>query len=870
MWSGIKKLWNRLSSHNGDMIAFPQIFEQFQILLQYHQKAMELITDLGEKSGGDYIFDRKYLFDAVQELQGLLLRMIKALNLISSNRYNDLYSALDRIFLPMEAELRGRLSLDHEPFVISLADAGPDHPELIGGKAGSLVQIVHKLHIPVPTGFVITSRAYRRYVEHNDLADRIHSLIESWAAGEADLRKIADQIRYSLLAGIVPQDLAREIKRYAQRSSAFWAVRSSAYEEDGEFSFAGLHESILNVPSEQVLEAYKRVLASLYSPEALVYRRKIGMLGEEEAMSVLCHEMVSSKASGIVQSVYLRNGVPDSLAVYAAFGLGRTVVEGRAPVDRFIVERRAPNHITSREIALKESQVIPLAGGGEKKEQVAQENRIQPAVSDETIKTLVKWALALERYFKRPQEIEWAVDDKGHCWLLQSRRLIVPETTDESREDICESCSMYPVLIEGQGAVAHAGVGSGVVHIVNSNDDMTAFQEGAVLVTRYTAPWLGQVAPMASAIIAERGSVAGHLSTIAREFRVPTLVGVENATEILRNGTEITLDTHHRIVYEGRVRELIRFELVQSMVFEESPEFRLLRRILKRVAPLHLIDPQSSDFTPENCISVHDLIRYIHEKAVQELIDLPTFMKRFKGAKVWTLDSNIPIDLKILDIGGGIDPEATGTRLVIDQVQSGPLKAVWAGISHPDTWNTDPVDIDFKGLMSSLGKNWDAGPGGLGTTGINLAVVSRIYMNLHLHLGYHFNLIDARMDDDPQHNHIYFRFVGGVSDITRRSRRAQLLASILSHYHFNVNVKGDLVIARLLHLPKEEIHRRLGLLGILIGFTRQLDIQLRNDRDVSQFVEMFFNRHAKFIEESLAVKLGGEHEWQQDENYGFG
>ncbi len=126
------------------------------------------------------------------------------------------------------------------------------------------------------------------------------------------------------------------------------------------------------------------------------------------------------------------------------------------------------------------------------------------------------------------------------------------------------------------------------------------------------------------------------------------------------------------------------------------------------------------------------------------------------------------------------------------------------------------------------------------------------------------------MDDDPQHNHIYFRFVGGVSDITRRSRRAQLLASILSHYHFNVNVKGDLVIARLLHLPKEEIHRRLGLLGILIGFTRQLDIQLRNDRDVSQFVEMFFNRHAKFIEESLAVKLGGEHEWQQDENYGFG
>ena len=258
MLSGIKKLWERLSSKNGDMIAFPQIFEQFQILLQHHQKAMELITDLGEKSGGDYIFDRKYLFDATHELQDLLLRMIKSLNLISSNRYNDLYSVLDRIFLPMEAELRGRLSVDQEPFVISLADAGVDNQELIGGKAGTLVQIIHKLHIPVPSGFVITNRAYRRYVEYNDLADRIHSWIESWVAGKEDLRKASGQIRYSLLAGIVPQDLAREIKRYAHRGRIFWAVRSSAYGEDGEFSFAGLHESVLNVPPEQASKRTKR------------------------------------------------------------------------------------------------------------------------------------------------------------------------------------------------------------------------------------------------------------------------------------------------------------------------------------------------------------------------------------------------------------------------------------------------------------------------------------------------------------------------------------------------------------------------------------------------------------------------------------
>ena len=241
-------------SRKRDMIAFPQIFEQFQTLLEYHQKAMELITDLGEKSGGEYIFDRKYLFDSVHELQDLLLRMIKALNLISSNRYYDLYPTLDRIFLPLEAELRGRLSLTQEPYVIKLADARLDNQELIGGKAGALVQIIHRLRIPAPDGFVITNRAYHRFLEYNDLADRIHSWIEAWATGKEELRKAAGQIRYSLLAGIVPRTWPEKIKQARGKGAqAFWAVRSSAYGEDGDLSFAGLHESVLNVPPEQII-----------------------------------------------------------------------------------------------------------------------------------------------------------------------------------------------------------------------------------------------------------------------------------------------------------------------------------------------------------------------------------------------------------------------------------------------------------------------------------------------------------------------------------------------------------------------------------------------------------------------------------------
>ena len=156
MWSRIKEIVERFTPRKSEILTLPQVFEQFQAMLQSHQRAMELIADLGEKSGGDYIFDRKYLFDVVRELQDLLLRMVKRLNLIASNRYSELYPALDRIFLPMEAELRGRLILSDAPYVIPLSEAAVDNPKLTGGKANTLAEIIRRTDIPVPDGFVIT------------------------------------------------------------------------------------------------------------------------------------------------------------------------------------------------------------------------------------------------------------------------------------------------------------------------------------------------------------------------------------------------------------------------------------------------------------------------------------------------------------------------------------------------------------------------------------------------------------------------------------------------------------------------------------------------------------------------------------------
>ena len=167
--------------------------------------------------------------------------------------------------------------------------------------------------------------------------------------------------------------------------------------------------------------------------------------------------------------------------------------------------------------------------------------------------------------------------------------------------------------------------------------------------------------------------------------------------------------------------------------------------------------------------------------------------------------------------------------------------------------------------MSSLTKNWDAAGGGVANAGFNLAVVNELYMNLHLRLGYHFNLIDATMYEQAQRNHIYFQFCWwSYRPDPPVSKGSSALADI-SNYHFNVLIKGDLVIARLLDLPKEEIKSRLQVIGALIGFSRQLDIQLRSDQDVDQFVEQFLNRYA-----NLTKSLPGGEEDEQIKNYGLG
>jgi pyruvate,water dikinase len=283
---------------------------------------------------------------------------------------------------------------------------------------------------------------------------------------------------------------------------------------------------------------------------------------------------------------------------------------------------------------------------------------------------------------------------------------------------------------------------------------------------------------------------------------------------------------------------------VEGVAEEEPTSLPLvvLRRLLKRISPLTLTDPQSPEFTPGRCQTFHDVIRFLHEKAVQALVEVgkdPWDIQRRGGKR---LQSSLPLDLVLIDVGGGLLPEAQIKLQVTPRhIASEPMLALWEGLTTPHAWSTEPIPVDFKGLMASLTRTRPAELNEA-ASGMNLAVLGSNYLNMSLRVGYHFTVVDAYLGPMTAYNYIYFRFMGGVTDMVRRSRRAVLLSTILEESGLKVEATGDLVVARVKKMSQEHTRELLVLLGHLIGFARQLDVLMKDDSTIETYFEQFMDQ----------------------------
>lgn len=826
-----------------DLDALLHRYQRFQHLIEKNNRVLDLIADAGEKSGGDHLFDRHYIEWLVEELELAVSGVVYDLNVMADNRYGDLAEAFERICQGVHATLSPTAASESE-LTLPLESVDRDFSGIVGEKLASLGEARGRLGLAVPDGFIASASACRRQFASAGIDRLLAARSEDLRAGagralEVVAADLQSAVRRTPLDRSVSRALLREAKRPA-RAGWRYAVRSSAIGEDGEHSFAGLHATVLNVGPGDVTEAYREVLASLFSSQALRYRLENGLPVKDALMPVGFLAMVPARSSGVIHTIKPASPQLDIMAVSAAWGLGPTVVQGSGAADYFELSRDPTPRILTRRIADKEHALQPRADGGTAAVPVPAPDRTAACLSDPALQQLGQIALRIERHAGQHQEIEWALTPDGRVVILQARVLRVAPVALREGPDLVRVLSGRKVLARGKGVIACGGVGAGPVAFVPSRDQLDGFPAGAVLVTQAPAPQFAALLGRAAAVITNVGSATGHLSTVAREYRVPMIVGVTGATDMLRPGLDVTVDAEENVIYEGVVHELLRHHLSRLRADTDFEEFRLLRRLLRRIAPLNLTDPGAENFRARSCATCHDVVRFAHEMAVRELVSMPGLTTHDRRRFVRRLRLPIPLDLDVLDLGGGVAPGVEGSQVEPVSIASAPLAALLQNLCA--SWRTEPVAMDVGSFLSSATRGTTLAVTEASQIRPNLAVITKDYLNLHLMLGYHYNLVDCRMTETDAANYAYFRFHGGVTEITRRSRRARTIAAILAAYGFGVETKGDLVVGRLRNVPLATIRETLEMVGRLIGYTRQLDVLMRDEGTVQEFTKDFCER----------------------------
>ena len=839
---GILSFMKGFGFHRRKAVPFNDLFLRFQQILEDNNKAMEVIADMRDKQSGQYVFDSKYMEDMVAKIEEIVLRSAYNFNFITGNKHFQIYNLIETLARQLKLEMSGQIVIPSGRTVLSLEDVEEAMDEVVGNKAYNLFRLMNLPQVIVPKSFVVSIRGFRNFMAFNDLYQKIENLFNELEKG-APVESVSNMIQLLILSGDIPSDLRKEILKSAEAvypknpESGLFAVRSSAVGEDGILSFAGLHDSFLNVPVRDLLSSYKKVVAGMYSAGSLSYRlsRKIPLT--DMNMSVLYQEMIPGMISGVAYTVDPNFPQEKVCLLGANWGLGKTVVEGDKAVDIYRISRTPPYSAIEKRINEKEWISGPYSMEDEAKRE---EMSKAPCLTDEQASAVVETALIIERYFKRPLDIEWCLDAENKLTILQARPLGLHRGGQARSPELNAVLKKQKVLLKDKGIIAYRGIGSGPVWVMDEMDNLDDFPTGSVLVSKYGIPILSRAIPRATAVITDVGSPTGHMATVAREFRIPTIVDTGDATRFLKTGQEITVDAERNVIYEGLIKELLYHHLTERPLFEACYEFQILRRLLRRISPLTLVDPEDVNFSVKGCKTFHDVIRFIHEKSVEALLKVASKPSALLARGGKRLKSNLPLNLILIDIGGGLDEKSgKGGWVLPDQILSQPMKALWNGMDSENIWDTKPANADFKGIMSGITRTQAAAITGNALTGLNIAVLSGNYMNLTLRVGYHFTVVDAIMGHTPEKNSIFFRFVGGATDFSRRSRRAMLLVYIMEKIGFKVDVNGDLVIARAVDSSAEQTKKHLYLIGRLIGFVRQLDVLMKDDSTVDLYFERF-------------------------------
>ncbi|MEJ2661941.1 MAG: PEP/pyruvate-binding domain-containing protein, partial [Desulfobacteraceae bacterium] len=430
------KIWKKLmdavrrrpaESSNGAAHTFEARYVSFKELLAANTHLLEIMADIEIKLQGGRFFGMTYVRSQASRALFFTLRMVLCLNFIAAKQYLHLMPALEKIHGQIQSLLDHPKSVGRTEFVLPLTQVSKKMLDWVGGKNANLGEVCSVLQIPTPAGFAVTTTAFESFMAHNGLAEAIQRCLDQADPGQPQCVAAASAaIERLIMAAELPPDLEWAIARApelltAQRPGGDprpLAMRSSAVGEDSQWTFAGQYRSVLNVPRENVVDAYRRVLAGLYTERAIVYRIGKGIADADMAMGVAGLEMVPAVSSGVVYSRDPMDPDGPCMIINGVWGLGPYAVEGVITPDYFKVDRDNPARIIEQRVAVKPVQLMMAPGSGVKEVPVAGPQQERPCLTPDQLQQLAHWALALETHFGQPQDMEWALDPDGNLLVL--------------------------------------------------------------------------------------------------------------------------------------------------------------------------------------------------------------------------------------------------------------------------------------------------------------------------------------------------------------------------------------------------------------------------------------------------------------------
>ncbi len=822
-------------------------YQAFQQLLSANNQVLELMADMEEKLSGEYLFDTHYIKTNVQLIGYGVLKIIENLNALSKDKYVQFHETYNHVGEEIKRILEYKMEVPISDLTVPLENLTGKTVPIAGGKMAHLGEVKSALNLPAPDGFAITAYAFIKLMDHNRLVEKISEKLSSLGIENLEeLNQVSREIQDMIMHSEIPADLREAVETsYAKLckkvgGKAMVSVRSSAIREDSEFSFAGQYATFLNVPGDLILQKYKEVVASLFTPRAIFYFKTKGFSEGEMVMAVGVLNMVNAIAGGVMYSRDPNDASADHILINAVHGLGVWVVDGTVTPDTYTVSRHPEGVIIDRRISDQGKMLITGEAGELREVPVPEENRGKQSLTDEQIRTLAKNALALESYYGSPQDVEWAVGSDKKIYILQSRPLRILMQPSTSGVCLPTRFKGYNIILD-KGVIACKGVGFGKAFILKDEEALKDFPQGAVLIAKHTSPKFVTVMNKASAIVTDVGSATGHMASLSREYQVPTILDTEVSTSIIQDGQEITVDAFNCNIYEGRVSELLEYAQQKKEPFKETHLFRTLEKVLKWVAPLNLTDPDGENFSPECCKTYHDITRFAHEMSMHEMFSIGE-EHDIEDVQTTDLSAGIPIHAHVLNINGGVRENLR--KASFEDILSVPFSALLRGMRSM-RW-PGPPPVDAKGFLGMLAHSASIQEDQLQETGKkSFAVVSKNYVNFSIRLGYHFSMIEAYAGENINDNYIKFFFKGGGAALDRRLRRVRLIKEILKAMGFRVNVKEDVTNAILTKYKQSTIEEKLEVMGKLTAYTKQLDMAMFNDAVTDMYIEQFIKEHIR-------------------------